>query len=57
MWAKLRPRECEFCGEEKLKEESEIGTFYVCPGCGMVHGEFHDRNNEYRQSWYEVEGR
>lgn len=48
----LTPGHCEFCGEKEIKEELMQGTFYRCPNCGMVHGEIHDRNNEYRQAWY-----
>lgn len=57
MWCKLKWNECEFCGEKKIKAETDSGTFWVCPECGMVHGELHDCNNEYRQAWYDVEGR
>ncbi len=43
---------CEFCGEKEVKIESIRGTYYKCPGCGMVHGHTHDRNNIYRQAWF-----
>nr|WP_297394455.1 hypothetical protein [uncultured Peptostreptococcus sp.] len=57
MKTKLLPNECEFCGEKEIKEESISGTFYRCLRCGMVHGELHDKNNEYRQAWYKFQGR
>lgn len=53
----LSPYDCEFCGKKKIKEETFSGTFYICLECGMVHGELHDRNNEYRQAWYRKQGR
>lgn len=53
----LSPYDCEFCGEKKIKEETFSGTFYICLECGMVHGELHDKNNEYRQAWYKLQGR
>lgn len=57
MWCKLKWNECEFCGTKKIKAETDSGTFWVCPECGMVHGQLHDCNNEYRQNWYKIEGR
>ncbi|MBF1063428.1 MAG: hypothetical protein HXL18_01620 [Peptostreptococcus sp.] len=57
MKTRLLPNECEFCGEKEIKEESISGTFYRCLRCGMVHGELHDKNNEYRQAWYKFQGR
>ena len=57
MKVKYKSNECEFCGTKTKKEETYIGTFYLCPKCGMVHGQLHDRNNEYRQAWYKSLGR
>ena len=48
---------CEFCGEKEVKIETLKGTYYKCPGCGMVHGHTHDRNNVYRQAWHDFYAR
>ncbi len=43
MWVKIFPNECEFCGSKKIKSKSPIGTLYVCPRCGMVHGQLNNK--------------
>lgn len=56
MWTKLFPNECEFCGSKKVKKKSPIGAFYLCPKCGMIHGQL-SNNNECKQTLKTDKGR
>ena len=47
-----KPWKCEFCGGKEEKIDSEVGYFYKCTNCGLVHGTLH-QDSKYKQDWRE----